>query len=282
MPRTPGSRTHRGIAFCRPLRGLGDCPEICIAKSLIFVLGVREISSKHQGMATVAVDSPSFHLECEANRVRASRCPGSPVVTMLCGRLCCSPHLTTRQFKLKGQEKPMINQYPVSGTIQRFLRGAVVASLLIMMSGTALAQGTPQKDDNPLKDVTITEVFTATPKASGEAAKAGINDSIRVRLEKLAEAKGVDKNKLVLFLGGLQIKGLYGQGVDTDSNVLEYKLTRDGSSSDAKAAWTNLLGSPTAYSKPVTVSIGIENGRPVAPTDPEHPPMFTLIILHRG
>src|SRR5262249_43377265 len=119
-------------------------------------------------------------------------------------------------------------------------------------------------------------------KASGEAAKAGINDSIRVRLEKLAEAKGVDKNKLVLFLGGLQIKGLYGQGVDTDSNVLEYKLTRDGSSSDAKAAWTNLLGSPTAYSKPVTVSIGIENGRPVAPTDPEHPPMFTLIILHRG
>ena len=137
------------------------------------------------------------------------------------------------------------------------------------------------KDANPLKDVVVTEVFTTSPAATDVAARVGLNDRIRIRLEKLSEATAVDKKKLVLFLDGFQIKGLYGELVDPVANVLEYKLKRNVASEEGKEAWTALLGSPGSFDKPVTVSVGIEGSGPVPPKDPKNPPKLTLIVLHK-
>ena len=159
----------------------------------------------------------------------------------------------------------------------------LLAGIVLTPTTAALAQGNPTepaKDEDPLKDVVITKVFTTNPPAEGEYARARINDRIRVRLENLDKATAVDKNKLVLFLDGLQMKGLYGVPVESAGNELEYHLKRDASP-EGKEAWTALLGSPSSYEKPVTVSVGIEGAAPVSPEKGKRLPRFTLIVLSK-
>src|SRR5580765_4682741 len=57
--------------------------------------------------------------------------------------------------------------------------------------------------------------------------EAGIGNRIRVEIDKLKDAvdKGqLDPHKLILYLDGLELKGLYGTPISVADGVVEYKI----------------------------------------------------------
>jgi hypothetical protein len=88
-----------------------------------------------------------------------------------------------------------------------------------------------------------------------------LDDIVEVHIENLArwvEANEThDPNKLVPYLNGRAIRGNYPDELHVDRGRLIYHLRI---SPENKDAWIDLLGAPDSYRKPVTLSVGLENG----------------------
>ena len=85
---------------------------------------------------------------------------------------------------------------------------------------------------------------------------------VRVEVDHLAEwaaAPGNDAGKLVPFLNGLAIKGIYPQEIHTTQNHLRFHLQITPENKDV---WVDLLGEPDGIRKPVIFSVGIEGQSP--------------------
>lgn len=150
------------------------------------------------------------------------------------------------------------------------------AGLPLMFVTQASAQSTPA----PKAHATIKRVFTNDGMVNS-LVRAGIGNRIRVEIDKLKDAvdqNQVDPFKLVLYLDGLELKGLYGKPIDLAGGIVEYKIERTESS---KAEWNALLGSSKSQFREVSVSVGPENGQSFPPTDPKNPPTMTLRIYYQ-
>lgn len=122
------------------------------------------------------------------------------------------------------------------------------------------------------------KVFTTDGRVNNQV-EAGIGDRVRVEVDKLKDAveqKQVDPYKLVLYLDGLELKGLYGTPIDIPAGILEYKLER---TENSKPAWNTLLGSSKSAFREVMVSIGPENGQSIPAFNA--PPTMKLRLFYR-
>jgi len=120
-------------------------------------------------------------------------------------------------------------------------------------------QANPGQADKKVP-LTIDRVFTVVPQKENVAVVAGIGDRIRVHivgLAKAVETDNVDPHKFVLFLDGIELKGVTALPVDVTHGTLEFSLER---SPDSRKAWDALLGSPQgAFKKNTTVSVQVTN-----------------------
>src|SRR5205814_232628 len=110
-----------------------------------------------------------------------------------------------------------------------------------------------------------------------------LNSRLRLKVEHLAEWVKSEKNPngknpydLTLFLSERQMKGIHPFAVDTENNILHFRLIRDPTNADQKIMWDDLLGRATSFrdqhigawqkhglERTVRISVGFENQTPV-------------------
>ena len=129
---------------------------------------------------------------------------------------------------------------------------------------------------NPLDKVKLDSVFTNESIKKGTTPRAGIGGRIRIKVVGLSDAikNKLDPNRLVLYLDGIELKGVEPSVVDVSSGVLEFKLERNA---DSRKAWDTLLGSPTRSEKNVSVNVGLTNGQTLELEDSKN--VMTLIVF---
>lgn len=83
-----------------------------------------------------------------------------------------------------------------------------------------------------------------------------------------------DARKLVLFLNGRALKGLYPDEVNLSESRLQFHLLR---TPESKSVWEGLLREPVLR-RPVSFSVGLEDGSPLGTVfDYDHRIAFTII-----
>jgi hypothetical protein len=122
-----------------------------------------------------------------------------------------------------------------------------------------------------------------------------LDDILEVKvenLEKWVEANGSnDPNKLVPYINGRAIRGDYPDELHVDRGRLIYHLRI---TPENKEVWVDLLGAPDGVRRPVTLSVGLENGSafdsvherenplPLTVISPVYGVVAALIILATG
>src|SRR5215467_11580948 len=124
-------------------------------------------------------------------------------------------------------------------------------SLLLLLCATGVfAQTTTE----PVAAPRVTRVDTYSKIRAGHGA--GLGDSIAVYVSNFAGLQrqaGGNCTGIVLFLDALLIKGLVPLSCDPVRGTVRYQLTRTDQSD---ATWHTLLGSPSGWTRAITVSVG--------------------------
>lgn len=136
-------------------------------------------------------------------------------------------------------------------------------------SGLAVAQtASPTATPGPSPSAVQTQVPSAgttpipapAPKVTGTGGHLELDDIIQVSVDHFAEwAATNDATKLVPFINGRAIRGIYPEEIHPDKNRLHFHLEITPAN---KEVWTDLLGEPTGTHRPVTFTIGLENQSP--------------------
>lgn len=117
--------------------------------------------------------------------------------------------------------------------------------------GSQPAATQPQPNSTPAPTDTEPKVV----KAIGDLE---LDDTIQVNLENLAQwAETNDASKLVPYINGRSIKGNYPEELHVVKGHLIYHLEI---SPENKEVWIDLLGAPSSIRRPVTFSVGLEDG----------------------
>ena len=114
-----------------------------------------------------------------------------------------------------------------------------------------------------------------SPKVTGISGRLEVGKEIVLTVTRLSEwAQTHDPQKLVPFVNGRSLKGLYPEQVDLSNNQIRFHLHR---TPETKRVWNDLFHEPV-LTRPVAVSIGIED-QPVFDTafDYEHEVPLTVI-----
>jgi hypothetical protein len=137
-----------------------------------------------------------------------------------------------------------------------------LAALLIITASVAFAQGTTQQPSasptptaaaSPLQPIAPPE-----PKVIAMVGSLELDDIVEIDLENLeAWAETNDVSKLVPYINGRSIKGNYPEEIHIARGRLIYHLEI---TPENKEVWTDLLGAPDHIRRPVTLSVGLENG----------------------
>lgn len=147
------------------------------------------------------------------------------------------------------------------------VRGTIVCiGLLLVLVLTAHAQST----------VLATAAQSNTsPKVTEVTGQLEIGREITFKVEHLSDwAAGNDPQKLVPFIDGRPLNGLYPEEINLSANELQFHLRHTPGS---KKVWTDLFHEPVLR-RPVAVSIGLENGSPFDTVfDDGNPLIFTII-----
>ena len=149
-----------------------------------------------------------------------------------------------------------------------------LAALLIITAGNVLAQGTPlsapspsatnaaQPSATPVQpntgQATVTAVKELKPRVIAMSGTLELDDIIEIDVENLEKwAETNDPSKLVPYINGRAIKGNYPEELHLGRGRLIYHLEI---TPENKEVWTDLLGAPAHIRRPVTISVGLENG----------------------
>jgi hypothetical protein len=98
------------------------------------------------------------------------------------------------------------------------------------------------------------------PKVTGTDGHLELDDIIQVQVDHFSEwAATNDATKLIPFINGRAIRGVYPEEIHPDKNRLHFHLEITPAN---KEVWTDLLGAPTGTHHPVTFTIGLENQSP--------------------
>jgi hypothetical protein len=130
---------------------------------------------------------------------------------------------------------------------------------------------------SPVTDASDPRVLTITSQRRDSPDRAGLNDRITLTVRQLPSLlEDVDGNcaSLVLFLGGMPLKGLAPESCDPQEGQVRFLLVRTDA---ADEVWHALLGSPGNFYLPVTVSLGTSESLSI----PSNIGQFPLVILPR-
>ena len=136
-------------------------------------------------------------------------------------------------------------------------------------SGLAVAQtASPTATPGPSPSAVQTQVPSAgatptpapAPKVTGSGGHLELDDIIQVQVDHFNEwAATNDATKLVPFINGRAIRGVYPEEIHPDKNRLHFHLEITPAN---KEVWYDLLGQPTGTHHPVTFTIGLESQSP--------------------
>jgi hypothetical protein len=141
-----------------------------------------------------------------------------------------------------------------------------LAILLLITVSSAFAQGTtPQPTPSPAPTdaadpaaTSLQPVPTPEPKVIAVVGSIELDDIIEVNVENLEQwADNHDPSKLVPYINGRAIKGNYPEELHVTRGRLIYHLEI---TPENKEVWTDLLGAPDHIRRPVSLSVGLENG----------------------
>ena len=125
--------------------------------------------------------------------------------------------------------------------------------LLLSLSATHAAETTPTSTPTPV-EMKVTKAY------SYDDPTPGLRDRLIVEVQNLYEAiqqNKVNPKEFTLYLDGRALEGVTASPVEAPrAGKLLFELKRTDQS---RAAWTELLGSPTSSTKTVTVSVGLPN-----------------------
>lgn len=97
-----------------------------------------------------------------------------------------------------------------------------------------------------------------SPRVRSVQGKLALDDVVELYIENLEEwAQGNDVSKLVPYISGRAIKGNYPEELHLAGGRVIYHLQI---TPENKAVWIDLLGEPNATRRPVTLSVGLEEG----------------------
>jgi hypothetical protein len=166
----------------------------------------------------------------------------------------------------------------------RILRLALF--LLLLCGAETLACAEEPQDLKPA-DVKVVRVFGSVNVPNFN--QAGLGDRITVEVEPKPGRAGdseripgftdEEARKLVLYLNGLQLKGLYPEAIDGSVHTLTYYLERKPQSDDS---WYKLLEQPDSFLRRVSVSVGLEDQSPIATDFAQSGHEFYLIMIKKG
>lgn len=153
--------------------------------------------------------------------------------------------------------------------LDRLVHAVVVTSFILFTINAASAQspqestatGTDQSSTaapQPSTSPSPSASPVVTPRVSSILGNLELDDIVEVRidnLEKWAETK--EAAKLVPYINGRAIKGNYPEELHIDRGRLIYHLAITPENKDV---WVDLLGAPNSIRRPVTLSVGLEDG----------------------
>jgi len=124
---------------------------------------------------------------------------------------------------------------------------------------------------------------SAMPKVIGiDKKRAGLDELITLRVENLptlvqqskclGSAPDCQKHELIMFLDGRPLTGEYPEVIFLEEQLVQFHLSRSAGNDDL---WGDLLGEPTSFTKPVKVSVGLENGYPLQGAQ-----ILEFIVIH--
>ena len=117
---------------------------------------------------------------------------------------------------------------------------------------------TPAPTDTPAPQAQTSPSPIASPKVIRAIGDVELDDIIELHIENLEKwAETNDVNKLVPYISGRAIRGNYPEELHLEKGRLIYHLEI---SPENKRTWIDLLGEPHAIRRPVTLSVGPENG----------------------
>lgn len=156
-----------------------------------------------------------------------------------------------------------------------------VVLFLLLTTTLVFAQDNPTQTPTPQDDAAQSPQPNATPNATPAATPSAsplvtakiiprvvaslghleLDDILEVKVENLeqwvAANENNDPNKLVPYINGRAIKGNYPDELHVDRGRLIYHLRI---TPENKEVWVDLLGAPDGVRRPVTLSVGLENG----------------------
>jgi len=102
---------------------------------------------------------------------------------------------------------------------------------------------------------------------------AGLNDRIIVKISHLSTLqKSLNVKQLVLFINGLPLIDSPALSLDTLRGEVQFVPKR---TETTKANWNLLIGKPKAFTKVVTISVGMKDGTPISSKENN----FTFIVI---
>jgi hypothetical protein len=113
---------------------------------------------------------------------------------------------------------------------------------------------------------------------SETGSRAGLGDRIIIsvaNLSKLVADAGKSHKLIVPFINEMMMRGLYPEGIDTGNGTIRFQLHR---TEKTREQWIALLGKPSKFIKDVSISVGLEDGYPIATQGDK----FELIVIHGG
>lgn len=150
----------------------------------------------------------------------------------------------------------------------RLVRAVVITGLILFTLNIAIAQQaeeeqpdqgqTPAASPSPSPSPSPSASPQSTPRVTSVIGNVQLDDIIEFRidsLEKWAETR--EPMKLVPYINGRAIKGNYPEELHLDRGRLIYHLEI---TPENKRVWVDLLGAPDGIRRPVTLSVGLEDG----------------------
>ena len=121
---------------------------------------------------------------------------------------------------------------------------------------------------------------TATPRVDTVIGNVELDDIVEFRIQNLehwvnSNTETNDPLKLVPYINGRAIRGNYPEELHLEKGRLIYHLQI---TPDNKDVWIDLLGAPAGVRRPVTISVGLENGSAFdSAHERDHPVPLTVI-----
>ena len=154
--------------------------------------------------------------------------------------------------------------------------GVALAGVILAVASAAMAQ--TQEAPVAFGPADISKPGPADiskPKVTGISGQLELGREITLKVDHLSDwAATHDSQKLVPFLNGRALSGLYSEQIDLTNNEVRFHVRR---TPGAKTVWTDLFHEPV-LTRPVSVSIGPEHQAPFATVfDKDHPVTLTII-----